>query len=332
MKSRGRFVPLILLLVPCALAQFGSDLQRTGNLSVRVTFDHGRTCNAQVHVQLMESSGTTPVTEGYTNTSGMIEFSNVRIGNYHLIVSGEGIEETDSGVFEIGPRRLSQFQYVTVRRAGEARPTDSKQRSSPTVAAADLNIPAGAWNEFDKANELMKKENWEKAIERLTKALDIYPKFAAAYNNLAVVYSRLKDRVLEREALQKAISINDHFAQAYVNLARMDIVDHNFPEAEAMLNKAATSDPNNPQTLVLLANVQLLDKHYDDAIANCRKAHATPQDPHALVHYIAARALEHENHPQEALTELQTFLQEEPSGPRADAVRKEIVGLQEQAR
>jgi len=332
MKSRGRLIPLILLLVPCALAQFGSDIQSTGNLNVRVTFDHGRSCNTQVHVQLMESSSTTPVTEGYTNTSGMIEFSNVRIGNYHLIVSGEGIEETDSGVFEVGPRRLSQFQYVIVRRAGEASSTDSRQRSNPTVAAADLNIPASAWNEFDKANELMKKENWKKAIERLTKALDIYPKFAAAYNNLAVVYSRLKNRVLEREALRKAISINDHFAQAYVNLARMDIADHNFPEAEAMLNKATASDPNNPQTLVLLANVQLLDKHYDDAIANCRKAHSMPQDPHALVHYIAARALEHENHPQEALTELQTFLQEEPSGPRAEAVRKEIAGLQNQTR
>jgi len=57
-----------------------------------------------------------------------------------------------------------------------------------------------------------------------------------------------------------------------------------------------------------------------------------PQDPHALAHYIAARAWEHENRPAEALTELQTFLQEEPSGPRADAVRKEIAGLQNQPR
>ncbi len=332
MKARGLLLPLTLLLVPCALAQFGSDMETTGNVNVRVTFNDGRACNLQLHVQLMESSSTTPVVEGYTNTSGMLEFPNIRIGNYHLLVSGEGIEETDSGVFEVDPRKVSQYQYVIVKRAGEANSTESKQHTDPTVAAVDLSIPASARNEFDKANEFMNKENWKKAIERLTKALEIYPKFAAAYNNLGVVYSRLKDRVLERQALQKAISINDHFAPAYVNLARMDIVDHNFPEAETMLGKATASDPNNPLTLVLLANVQLLDQHYDEAIANCRKAHSMPQDPHALAHYIAARAWEHENRPAEALSELQTFLQEEPSGPRADAVRKEIAGLQNQPR
>jgi tetratricopeptide (TPR) repeat protein len=328
MKSRALLLPLILLLVPCALAQYGANPQNIGNVHVRVTFDDGRAYTGQALVELMESASTTPVAQGYTNSSGMVDFSNIAVGNYHMVISGEGIEPVDTGMFEVDSRKVSQSQYVTVRRTAEANGPDSNQHGGPTVSAADLNIPQSAQSEFAKANELMANQNWKTAIERLTKALDIYPKFAAAYNNLGVVYSHLKDRVLERQALQKAISVNDHFAPAYVNLARMDIVDRNFPEAETMLTKATSSDPNNAQTLVLLANVQLLDKHYDDAIANCRKAHSMPQDPHALVHYIAARALEHENRPTEALTELQTFLQEEPTGPRAEAVRKEIAGLQ----
>jgi len=330
MKYRGLLVPLILLLVPCSSAQFSSGLETTGNVNVRVTFDDGRSCGLQLHVQLMDSSSTTPVAEGFTNTSGMVEFSNVRIGNYHLLVSGEGIETTDSGLFEVDPRKLSQYQYVSVKRSGSD--SSASQHSGATVSAADLNIPHNAEAEFVKAREYMDKENWSKAAERLTKAIGAYPKFAAAYNNLGVVYGRLNDRERERQALLKAIDVNDHFAPAYVNLARMDIVDHNFPEAEALLNKATASDPNNPQTLVLLANVQLLDKHYDDAIASCHKVHATPQDPHALAHYIAARAFEHQNRPTDAAAELETFLQEEPAGARAEAVRKELVDLQNRTR
>jgi predicted Zn-dependent protease len=94
------------------------------------------------------------------------------------------------------------------------------------------------------------------------------------------------------------------------------------------VNKATGADPEDPQTLVLLANVELLDQHYDEAIANCRKVHSMVHDSQALVHYIAARALEHENRPADAVTELQTFLKEEPTGPRAEAVRKEMAGLQ----
>ena len=110
----------------------------------------------------------------------------------------------------------------------------------------------------------------------------------------------------------------------------MDIADRNYPDAEGMLDKATAAEPNNPQTLVLLANVQLMDQHFEAAIATCRKVHSMPHPTQALAHYIAARALEHENRPADAMTELETFLTEEPSGDRADAVRKELGNLNRQ--
>lgn len=79
---------------------------------------------------------------------------------------------------------------------------------------------------------------------------------------------------------------------------------------------------------MLLADVQLMDKHYDQSIASCRKAHSMPHKLQSLVHYIAARAFMHENRPSDAAAELQIFLTEEPSGPRADAVRAELGQLE----
>ncbi len=77
-----------------------------------------------------------------------------------------------------------------------------------------------------------------------------------------------------------------------------------------------------------LANVELLDKHYEAAIATCRTVHSRPHQSYALIHYIAARAYEHESRLSEAAAEFETFLQEEPSGARADAVRKELAAIQ----
>jgi antitoxin component HigA of HigAB toxin-antitoxin module len=46
------------------------------------------------------------------------------------------------------------------------------------------------------------------------------------------------------------------------------------------------------------------------------------------VHYIAARSYQQENKQTEALAEFQTFLKEEPKGPRADHVRADVAKIQ----
>jgi Tfp pilus assembly protein PilF len=318
---------LLILLCLCAFAQRGG----WGSLKVRITYTNGRACEGQLHVELKDSSSDTRVTEGFTDGSGMLDFSPLAVGSYHIVVSGQGIETTDSGFFQIDERKSSQSIDIMVKRTGESDMPRPKDNYGGSVAAVDLNVPRAATKQFDKASESIAKENWKKAIEQLSKAIEIYPNYAAAHNALGVAYGRSGERARERQELQQAIGINDHFATAYANLAKMDIADHNFAEAETFLQKATSSDPGNPAIMVLLANVQLLNAHYDAAIANCHKAHSSSTDPHALAHYIAARAWEHENRASDAVSELQTFLQEESSGPRADAVRKELTALQNRA-
>ncbi len=330
MLSRRLLVSLVLLLVPCCSAQRGNS-DRIGNLKIRIVFTNGHGCHIRLRIVLMEGAGSLSARQGFSNDECMIGFDDLAVGTYHAVVSGEGIVETDSGLFDVDSRKTSQSLEIAVKTTEEANQETAQHSSDPTVSAADLNVPDKARKEFDKASDLIAKQDWKQAQERLNKALAIYPQYASAYNNLGVVLGHLGDRAQERAALQKAIGINDHFAPAYVNLGKMAIVDRNFPEAENFLNKATALDPNTP-TLVLLANVELMDQHYDEAIANCKKAHSTPQAPHALVHYIAARALEHKNDLNHAIAEFQTFLQEEPDGPRADAVRKELAALQSQPR
>ena len=195
--------------------------------------------------------------------------------------------------------------------------------ASALVSVDDLGVPIRARKELNRANELLAKRDFPQAIQRLNQAISIYPSYAVAYNNLAVIYARLGDPVLEREALQKAISLNDHFALGYVNLGKMNIAAGDFSKAQSALDKASALDPTDPMPLMLLSYTEYLDRRFDEAIANIRKAHAM-RKPHSFAHRVAARIFEQEMQGSSAIAELEMFLSEEPVGPRAVGARKEL--------
>ena len=199
----------------------------------------------------------------------------------------------------------------------------SGMRSSAFVSASDLAVPTRARKQLERSNELIRKNELQQAIEKLKKAISIYPQYALAYNNLGALYSRLGDRVHENEALQKAVSLNPSFALAYVNLGRMSMKANDYSAAEDAFNKALAFDPSDEITLILLSYSEFMDKSFDAAIVTSRKAHSL-EKPHAFAHRVAARAFEQEKQGANAIAELEMFLQEEPSSPRAADARHEI--------
>lgn len=323
-------LPVVCLLALSAHAQgvqTGMDSASFGSVRVHVEYPNNHAAGMHLRVQLMSGSGSTPVAENFTTDQGTAEFTRVPVGDYHVVVSGGGIETVDSGSFEVDRRKLSQSLFVTVHSSNES---DSKRVTTgfPSVAAVDLSVPDAARKEFDKATKAIADQNWTKALELLNRAIALYPRYAPAYNNLGVVYGHMNDGAHEREALEKAISVNDHFAPAYVNLAKLCLKEQNATQAEALLEDVDRLEPANAETMTLLAEAQLLNKHYDAAVASAHSVHAVPHQKLAVVHYIAARALEHENRLPEALAELQLFLKEEPDGERANHVREEIAQIQ----
>lgn len=267
----------------------------------------------------MGSTG--PIAQGAVDEQCEVEFVNVPAGTYQVSVSGHAITDGNGGTIEMTPTQYAEFEVKVRRSIDVGQNTGTAARAF--VSASELAIPARAKKEFDKASELIAKQDFTKAIDKLKRAIVIYPGYANAYNNAGVVYGRLGDRVREREALQKAISINDHFEPAYVNLGRMNIAIGDFASAENALRQASSCDPTDAMTLVLLSYSQFMDKHFDEAIETSRHAHML-QGPHSSAHHIAARAFEQKHDAANAIEELQEFLEEEPTGREADAARKEL--------
>lgn len=320
-----RMSVVFFLLLGSAAAQPDDGIP-VPQVRVQVNFVN-RVCDPSTHVTLMGESG--PVADGAANDRCVVEFANVPAGSYSLNVSGQNFIDTNAGSIHALTTGPSDFE-VRVKRRSDPNGAYGLPVSS-FVSVTDLEIPARARKELVKAGMLFARRDFTATVQKLNKAIAMYPAYAGAYNNLGVTYSRLGDDARSQDALQKAISINDHFAPAYVNLARLEIRAGDFPGAETMLAKAASFDPTNAMAFTLLAYSEFMAGHFDDAIVNSHKAHDL-RAPHAVVHQVAARALKEKGRAEDAVAELELFLKEEPSGRRADDVRKELADLRARPR
>ncbi len=314
---------LLLLATTPVLAQLLSN-QASGTIRVDVVNSKGGHARAGLSVQLLGGLSGRGVGMNTTNSSGTAEFEGVEPGNYHVRVSGDGIQTAESDTVTV--QGTTVFESVTV----VVRDIEAGNPGSSSVAVVDLNVPKEASKEYDHGNEEMAHKHWNKAMDHFNKAIAIYPQYSSAYNNLAACYEKLGQKDRQRDALQKAISANDHCVPAMVNLAYMAVDDHNLSEAVILLNKATAADPNYVEALVLMARVDFMQARYDDAIAAAHKVHSLPHEHFAIVHYTAAGAYEREGRLPEAIAELQLYLKEEPTGPRSDAVRKAIAAFQKE--
>ncbi|HZP22718.1 MAG TPA: tetratricopeptide repeat protein [Terriglobales bacterium] len=329
MRNRWLAPIVVFLLFTAAQAQIrgGGGGSSVGNVHIHVILGNDRNAGPYLLIHLMQGSSADVVATGYTNDIGETDFIGVPVGDYHVEVSGDGIQTTESDTFEVDNRKVTQAQYVTVKKTEESGPTPVSAHSA-MVSAADLKVPDKARKELDKANQAMALHDWKKSKEHLDKALAIDPSYVTAYNNLGVLYAKMDDVANEEQALKKAVGLDEHFAPALLNYAKLSIRQKNFPQAESLLQREVSVDPDNPESLLLLADAQYMNRHFEAAIVSADKAHSASPQHASFVHYIAARAYQQQNRQQDALAEFQTFLKEEPKGPRADHVRGDIARIQ----
>jgi tetratricopeptide (TPR) repeat protein len=316
MNLRG--VGLFLLLAGSAAAQSASS-STIRHVRVRVVLPTND-CSNPVQVRLTGLNGFNA--EASTNDHCEVSFESIPPGNYQVSVSGQNFATSES-TFTLS-NASADLEMKVLRMSN---PEHVYGTTAPVVSAAELAIPSKAQQKLAKAQSFSDRHDYNKAIQTLNEAIAIYPAYAAAYNNLGVAYGRLGARDKEREALERAISINDHCAQAHANLARMDLAASDFAGAEAEFSKAALYDPTDAVTISLLTYAEFMNHQFDQAIATSRRAHALPA-PHAYVHQVAAQIYEQMNDGVDAIAELEQFLKEDPSGERADMVRRELTRVQ----
>ncbi len=321
------FLFLVAMLQP-SLAQMSREGGAQVELRVNVVYDiNDRPVASQVRVQLLVPSGSV-LGEQIVTDLGQVEFLFVNQfpHNYRLRVDGEGIVPMTTEVFAIPSHNQAHWETVRVH-AKRSGPDNAENSSTQMVAAAELNVPNNARKEYEKGTQALEKRDWEEAGGRFKKATELYPKYAAAYNNLGVVYMNTRQAQKAQESFGKAIESDDHYARAYVNLAMALYVDRKPVEAEPLLQKARALNPLDAQALTLLAQIELQGGRAEEALGTARRVHAVPHDQYTVAHLIAARACELLHKETDAMAEYTIFLKESPQDPYAPKARATLDAL-----
>jgi len=320
----GRLFVLSILLATTALAQMDrGPLQAAGRVKIRVILPDHASCTASTRVALIANMGFS-VADTSANGECIATFFDVPAGRYRVALSGD-VVNADSGEIEV---TAAQDVEVQARRAGS--PTSGSVDAPTFVSVSDLRATASAVREFGKANQMIDHQEWSKAAGRLHKAVTLYSSYAAAYNNLGAVYSRMGDSAQARSAFLQAITLDDHLGAAYLNLARVEVAEKNFAGAESLLSKASSLDAPNANELNLLAYAELMNQHLDQALDTTRRGHSAQLSHHAFLHLIAAHVYEQKKKIPDSVAELQMYLKEEPAAAQAEQVKKAIATLQAQ--
>src|ERR1700737_1771808 len=207
-----RVFTCFLLAAACApslLAQGQSQGQgmTQEQLMVRVAFEDGRPVPPDLRVELLSIYGST-VDIRATDVSGTVRFTRLTPAKYRVRITGAGIITTESGEIDMTASGPEVTEYMHVRRE------PSLTVDAGPLATIDVNIPPEARKEFDKASEKMEQKNWIEAKTHLDRAIAIYPKYALAYNSLAMIYINLNQGEKAVESFRTAAELDEHIQQA----------------------------------------------------------------------------------------------------------------------
>jgi VWFA-related protein len=205
--------------------------------------------------------------------------------------------------------------------------TDPEHQMSPLqnpalmVSQLDLKAPKEAKKEFEKGYQYYSRKDYQSAIEHLAKALAAYPDYVAAHNTLGSAYLGLDRNDEAREQFAKAAVLDPHLPLAFLNLAYAETALHHYSAAQVAAQKASAIAPLDLQVLTLLAFSQLMNKDYAASAGTADKAHDTKEPGHAIVHFYAAAAWDHQNDVDHATAELKKLIAEDPKSDAAAKAR-----------
>jgi tetratricopeptide (TPR) repeat protein len=303
---------------------------RTADLVIHVVFPNDHPAGENIAVELHAAAGGT-VAQAFTNSLGEVTFRGIPGGSYTVTIRGTDVKDASSELISVDSYEGFNTEYIHVQPLNQ---DDTAVKSTQgSISAADLKIPEKARKEFDKGNEAAAKGDSKKASERYEKAIELYPKYAMAYNNLGVIYMKTNDKVHAQEVWNKALEMDPTLATANINIARLDVMDHDYPAAILLLERALAVQPTSGEVLLLMSEAQFLAGHVDEALLYSRKVDAiADHQKYEMARIIAGRALEAQNHTDLARIEYEVLLKEAPSAPEAEEARKSIARLDEVAK
>ena len=262
---------------------------------------------------------------------GRFRFRKVAPGAYTLAVFqpafGEARQTGGSGSGRGGFRRTGQG-HAAIGESGKFESDDARRRGA-TVSTRELSIPARARRENREAQRCLSRRDVASAVAHLRRAIEIAPRFAAAWNHLGTIayqgrnYKEAEDNFRHGLAADpKAFEPLVNLGGVLLNLGRVDeALQYNLHGAlrrpnDALVNAQLGMSYRLSGNLDLAAQYLTLARQIDPAHFS---------HPQLLLSEIHLRR----NERAAAIEELEDFLKRHPDAPEAPEVKSTITRLKE---
>jgi Flp pilus assembly protein TadD len=316
------------IAVVVAQAQSGSDVESGTNFQGRVRYENNAPAQF-VHVELWTDGESTWRTFATTD----------RMGKFHTgapcmviqyKIDAPGYRPFGGRVdISIPPRRV--LEWITLKALPKTKsPDDGEAPPSGVIDERVAAIPAEVKNEFDAGQDAVNGDNFMGAIPHLQNAISLYPRYAEAYQLLAVAQLQTNQGPQAESSLTKAIAIEDRMPRAQYLLGVLYAVTNRANLAEKPLNRFAELEPQNPDAQFELAKVTFALNKFPDAETHARNA-IRLKETNAGVHIVLGYALLRQKKPDDAKQAFQQSLELAPSSPMANDVRNTIAQIDQHA-
>jgi len=199
---------------------------RRGNFS----FQFAAVTNEAAHVG--DASGTM-----MTRSASNQELHNWRDCEIQAVLPGYTSEVIDLS------SRMSALESVDLGRIQLHR---MEHVEGTSISVTSAQAPSAAKKALEKAREDEKKGKWSQAQESLEKAVQIYPKYAVAWNELGhIQLDQQHDAVSAKHSFEQAVAADSKYVNPYNGLAALAFEASDWPQVADVTNKLLALNPVN---------------------------------------------------------------------------------------
>jgi Flp pilus assembly protein TadD len=222
-------------------------------------------------------------------------------------------------------------EWITLQPKEGTKPQLGDTPATGVIDGRIAAIPPEAKTEFEAGQTAINADDYARAAPHLEKAIALYPRYAEAYQLLAVAQLQMNQGPQAEASLVKALEIEDRMPKAQYLLGVVYAKTNRANLAEKPLTRFAELEPENPDAQFELAKVEFAISKFADAESHARSA-IRMKEANPGVYIVLGYSLLRQKKPVDARRAFQQFLQLQPNGPMAPDVKTVIAQIDERTR
>ncbi|HKB66673.1 MAG TPA: DUF2012 domain-containing protein [Pyrinomonadaceae bacterium] len=315
--GHGVVLTMFLLLAATSAQAQGGSIQG------RIALAGGERLNEATRVTLQTSRGVKATV--FTDNQGQFMFRGLNPGIYDVVV------EADPNRFEVTSVTVEVFPNspALVRIVLKDKKVSGSRKGADSVSTIELDadIPAKAKKEFERASDAGNAGKTEEAIVHLRKAIEIYPSYLMARNDLGTQLLAEGKLAEAEDQLREAMKIGPKAFNPKLNLGIVLVQQQKFAEATTVLRDAIALNSAAPSAR--LYNGMALEgmNEFDEAEKELKASHDLGGAHYAVALYRLGHIYLNKGDRKSAIGAFERYLSEAPDAANAGEVKALLITL-----